>query len=164
MLSKKMLTQLNEQIALEMYSSNLYLAMSSWCAHKGYEGCAAFLYAHAQEELAHMHKLFNYVNETGAMAIVPASNQPPSEFNALKPLFETVFNHELSITKAINVLADTALGEKDYSTFNFLQWYVAEQHEEERLFKSVLDKLEIIGVDGRGLYHFDNEMGKLSSK
>lgn len=163
MLSQKMLDQLNRQVALEMYSSNLYLAMSSWCAHKGYEGCAAFLYAHAQEELTHMHKLFKYVNETGAMAIVPACDQPPSEFDSLKALFEQVFDHEVSITQAINALADTALGEKDYSSFNFLQWYVAEQHEEEKLFKSVLDKLEIIGVDGRGLYHFDNEMGKLSA-
>ncbi len=30
-------------------------------------------------------------------------------------------------------------------TFNFLQWYVAEQHEEEKLFKSVIDKLTLAG-------------------
>ncbi|MEF3495197.1 ferritin-like domain-containing protein, partial [Citrobacter freundii] len=34
---------------------------------------------------------------------------------------------------------------QDYPTFNFLQWYVAEQHEEEKLFKSVIDKLSLAG-------------------
>ena len=46
------------------------------------------------------------------------------------------------ITEKINKLAHVAFSTQDYSTFNFLQWYVAEQHEEEKLFKGVLDKLE----------------------
>ena len=58
-------------------------------------------------------------------------------------------------------LAHTAFEEKDYSTFNFLQWYVAEQHEEEKLFNTILDKIRIIGTEGRGLYHFDQEIAKL---
>ena len=51
--------------------------------------------------------------------------------------------------------------EKDYASFNFLQWYVAEQHEEEALFKGVLDKMEIIGLQGRGLFMIDREIGNL---
>ncbi|MBI3009620.1 MAG: ferritin, partial [Candidatus Omnitrophica bacterium] len=47
-------------------------------------------------------------------------------------------------------------------TFNFLQWYVAEQHEEESLFRSILDKLKIIGSDGRGLFFFDREISSFA--
>lgn len=56
------------------------------------------------------------------------------------------------------------IAEKDYSTFNFLQWYVSEQHEEEHLFRSILDLMEIVGLDGRGLYLVDKEIGKMSQK
>ena len=59
-------------------------------------------------------------------------------------------------------LVHAAFEEKDYSTFNFLQWYVAEQHEEEKLFNTILDKIRIIGTEGRGLYHFDEQMRQMS--
>jgi ferritin len=56
------------------------------------------------------------------------------------------------------------MNEKDYASFNFLQWYVAEQHEEEALFKGILDKIAIIGLDGRGLHMVDREIANLLRK
>jgi ferritin len=35
-----------------------------------------------------------------------------------------------------------------------------EQHEEEALFKSILDQIEVIGLDGRDLHIVDQEIGK----
>ena len=163
MLTKEMIEKLNEQINLEFYSSNLYLQMSSWAENKGYEGCAAFLKEHADEEMMHMKRLFTYVNETGALAVVGSIAAPPSEFKSIKDLFENVYEHEQMVTKKINQLAHTAFSNVDYSTFNFLQWYVAEQHEEEKLFKGILDKIEIIGEDGKGLFYIDKEIGGLAA-
>ena len=76
MLSPAMIDRLNKQINLEQYSSNLYLQMSAWCDHQGYTGSAAFLKEHAAEELTHMHKLFDYVSETGALATLGAVAAP----------------------------------------------------------------------------------------
>jgi ferritin len=163
MLSNKILNLLNEQIALEDYSANLYLAMSSWCANQKLSGAAKFLEAHSDDEHSHMRKLFTYVNETGSMAKIGALAQPPHQFDSIKDVFVKTFEHEQSITKKINELVDVALGEKDYSTFNFLQWYVAEQHEEEHLFRTILDMIDIIGVDGRGLFMIDREIGKMTA-
>ena len=52
--------------------------------------------------------------------------------------------------------------EKDYSAFNFLQWYVAEQHEEEKLFSGILDKFNIIGNDGKSIYLIDKDLAALA--
>jgi len=161
MLSEKMLDKLNEQINVEFYSSNLYLQMSSWCESQGLEGCATFLQAHAAEEMEHMQRLFTYVNECGALARIGAIEAPPTEFASIDQVFETTLKHERFVTQKINELADTAFQQKDYSTFNFLQWYVAEQHEEEKLFSTIVDKIRIIGTEGRGLYHFDQEISKM---
>jgi len=164
MLSPTMLTKLNEQIGHEYYSANLYLAMSSWCAAKALRGSARFLEGHADEELGHMRKLFTYVNDTGAQAIVPAIPQPPAMFESILDVFAKTLDHEKFVTDKINGLVDSALAEKDYSTFNFLQWYVAEQHEEETLFRTILDLVEVIGTEGRGLFLVDKEIGKMSKK
>ncbi len=163
MLSQTMIDKLNEQINLEFYSSNLYLQMASWCEHQGFEGCNAFLRRHAQEEMAHMQKLFDYVNETGAMVVLGSIQAPPHEFSSIREVFEATYNHECTVTQKINALAHTAFTEQDYSSFNFLQWYVAEQHEEEKLFKSILDKIDMIGMENKGLYYIDQEVAKLVS-
>lgn len=164
MLTPAMIERLNHQIRLEQYSSNLYLQMSAWCDQQGYTGSATFLREHSGEELQHMHKLFDYVCETGALAVLGALDAPPSVYKSLGEVFEVTYTHELSITAAINQLVASALAEQDFSTFQFLQWYVSEQHEEERLFKSILDKIAVIGLDGKGIYFLDKEIRKLAGQ
>ncbi len=164
MLSEKILNLLTEQICHEYYSANLYLAMSSWCGFKGLRGSAAFLQKHSDEEMGHMRRLFSYVADTGAQAIVPEVRKPPHEFDSIRAVFKLTLEHETFITRKINELVAVCLEEKDFSTFNFLQWYVGEQHEEEMLFRSILDLVELIGTEGRGLFLVDKEIGKFTKK
>ena len=158
MISKELLQKLNDQIGLEFESANIYLQMSSWCAAHGLDGCASFLREHTTEEMGHMTRLFDYVNEIGEMAIIPEIPKPRHEYENVRELFAATLEHERFITGKINDLVDAALKEKDFSTFNFLQWYVAEQHEEEALFKKILDLVDMVGFEGRGLYHLDKEI------
>lgn len=57
-----------------------------------------------------------------------------------------------------------SLEERDYATHNFLQWYVAEQIEEEAQAKTILDKINLIGDDKGGLYLFDRDIQQGSAK
>ena len=164
MLTPASVERLNKQINLEQYSSNLYMQMSAWCDHQGYTGCAAFLREHSLEELQHMYKLFDYVCETGALAQLAAVEAPSATYDSLAEVFRLIYEHELMITRSINKLVAAALAEEDFSTFQFLQWYISEQHEEERLFKGILDKISVIGLDGKGIYFLDKEIRKLAGK
>jgi len=161
MLSKSMVKKLNDHINLEFYSSNLYLQMSAWAEIKGLDGCAAFLREHAQEELGHMHRLFKYVYETGALAVVGAIKAPPTDFKSVSEVFQKVYEHEQFITSEINKLMSQAYKEEDFSTANYLQWYVAEQHEEEHLIQQILDKINNIGEKGSGVYFIDRAIGTM---
>ena len=112
--------------------------------------------------MEHMQRLFTYLCETGAMPRLAAIAAPKTEYASLKELFEEVYAHEKEITGKINKLVEETFKEKDYSSFNFLQWYVAEQHEEEHLFTSILDKFNVAGDTGIGLYHIDEDLGKMA--
>jgi ferritin len=162
MLSPTMVERLNQQINLEFYSSNLYLQMSAWCEDKSFDGAALFLRMHANEEMEHMKRLFTYVSETGGLPILGAIEAPPHDFESLRDVFVQIFEHECLITKQINELAHVAFSSQDYSTFNFLQWYVAEQHEE-KLFKGILDKLALIGEDGPAMFLIDKDFAALAT-
>lgn len=161
MLSKAMVNSLNNQIGLESYSSNLYQQMSAWAEVKGLEGCAAFLRSQAQDELAHMNRLFKYVYETGALPVIGAIKAPPTAYKSVSEVFRKVFEHEQFITGKINELLNLAIEERDHSTVNFLQWYVAEQHEEEHTIQKILDKIKNIGETGSGVFFIDRAVGAI---
>ena len=137
MLKPEMIEKLNEQMNLELYSSLLYQQMSAWCSYHTFEGAAAFLRRHAQEEMTHMQRLFDYLTDTGNLPRINTVESPFAEYSSLDELFQETYKHEQLITQKINELAHAAMTNQDYPTFNFLQWYVSEQHEEEKLFKSI---------------------------
>lgn len=163
MLSKRVTEALNKQIEMEAASSQYYLAMASWAETQGLKGVSAFLYKHADEERMHMLKLIKFVNERGAHGRVPALKRPPADFKSITRVFDEVLHHEVSVTEEINRLVDITLKEKDYTTHNFLQWYVAEQIEEEALARDLVDKLKLIGEDKGGLYLFDRDLQTLGT-
>lgn len=164
MLTKKMEQALNDQLAKEAYASNYYLAMASWCEKTGLRGSAGFMHEQSVEEREHMMKLVKYINEVGCHALAPEIKQPPNSYKSITHVYELALEHEINVTKSINKLVELALTSKDYGTFNFLQWFVAEQHEEENLFRNILDLIKITGTEGRGVFLIDNEIGKLRSK
>lgn len=164
MLSPQLSKALNKQIELEGFSSQYYLSMASWAETQGLNGVSTFLYHHADEERMHMLKLIKFVNERGGHGVVPALKQPPVTFKSVKAIFEEILKHEMSVTADINGLVDATLKEKDYTTHNFLQWYVSEQIEEEALARQIVDKLKLIGNDKGGLYFFDRDLEGMAKK
>lgn len=161
MLSAEVVNLLNEQVRKEMFASNLYLNMSSWCYKNHFDGAGEFLFTHAQEERDHATKLIKYLNDTDSKAVIDTIAKPESEFDSLLDVFEKIYTHELSITESITNLVDFTLSKKDFSTFNFLQWYVSEQHEEEALFRGILDKIKLIGEASHGPYLADEYIKSL---
>lgn len=161
MLNPKIEKALNQQVELEAASSQVYLAMASWAEVNGYEGIAGFLFKHSDEERMHMLKLLKFINERGGHGVVPALKQPAAKYKGVKDLFQDVLNHEILVSTEINKLVDICLKEKDYTTHNFLQWYVSEQIEEEALARKIIDKLKLIGSDPGGLYFFDRDIASM---
>ena len=155
---------LNDQIQKEAFSSQFYLAMASWSEANGLNGTAKFMYAHSDEERFHMLKLIKFVNERGGCAEIAGVSTPPKEFTDLKNVFESLLKHEIMVTESINNLVDICLQEKDYTTHNFVQWYVSEQIEEEALARTMLDKLRLIGDHQGGVYLFDRDLENSSQE
>jgi ferritin len=161
MLSPKIEKALNQQVLLEAESSQIYLAMASWAEVEGLSGVAAFLYKHSDEERMHMLKLVKFINERGGHGVIPQLKAPAAKYKGVKELFQQVLDHEILVSTEINRLVDSCLKEKDYTTHNFLQWYVSEQIEEESLARHILDKLKLIGGDKSGLYMFDRDVSSM---
>ena len=160
MLTKKVESILNVQIDKEDYSSQLYLSMASWAENQGFEGVSNWLYAQSEEERVHMLKLVKYVNERDGVAIIPEIKKPPVDFGDIFKAFDQVLKHERFISASINEIVAVCIAEKDFTTQNWIQWFVTEQIEEESSVKAIIDKLNLLGKNN--LYMFDRDIMNMS--
>lgn len=155
-MNKKVEDILNLQIGKEGYSSNLYLSMACWAETEGYNGIAGWLYVQADEERMHMLKFVKYINERGGKAMVPEVKQPPVAFGDVQAMFKQVLEHEEYITNSINEIVALCQTEKDFTTQNWVQWFVNEQIEEEASVRLIIDKLKLVGT--ANMYIFDRDI------
>jgi len=151
------------QIKNEEHSSRLYLSMASWCQVNGYPGAAAFLFKQTDEERMHQLKFVHYLNDRNGYSKLLALDNPTADYSSLLDVFEKVMIHEEFITASINDLYEIAINNKDYTTGNFLQWYINEQIEEERTMHGILDKMKLAGNEAGGLFHIDKELSALAA-
>lgn len=163
MLKKAVETAINEQIRREEFSSRLYLAMAIWCETNGFPGAAAFLYRQTEEERFHQLKFIHYVNDRGGKACLFALEQPESDYSSLLDIFKRVMVHEEFVSASVNELYEVTLNEKDYTTGNFIQWFITEQIEEESTMKTILDKISLVGEDKAGMFHIDKELAAMTA-
>lgn len=158
MLNKKVEKALNDQINAETWSAYLYLSMSAYFQSIGLPGFANWMKVQYEEELAHAMIQFNYVNERGGKVTLKALEKPITEFKNAIDVYEISLQHEIKVTGLINNLMNIAIAEKDHATANMLQWFVAEQVEEEANFSEILSQLKLIKNDGQGLLLLDREL------
>ena len=159
MISDDMQRALQQQLNYEFSSAYLYLAMSAYCAHIGFNGAASWLKQQYEEEQMHATRIYNYLVDQGAHVVLQEIPQPPSEFGTILDVFKSSLKHEQKMTEKLNNLSDQALKEKDHATYNLLQWFVNEQVEEEATVGEIISKLKLVKDDGYGLLMIDNELG-----
>lgn len=160
MVSKKMQDALNGQMNAELYSAYLYLAMAAYYEDKDLPGFANWMRVQAQEEMTHAMKFYDYLVQRGARVVLDTIEKPPFEWESPLDVSENVLDHEKKVTGLINDLVNLAMEEKDHATNNFLQWYVAEQVEEEESVGSVLQKVRLAADSSSGLLMVDSELAQ----
>jgi ferritin len=160
MLNKRIETELNKQINRELFSSYLYLSMASYFQSVNLLGFANWMQIQVQEELVHVQKMYNFVNERGGRVTLEAIAKPATEWDSPLAAFESTLKHEMSITQAINDLVNIALEEKDHATNIFLQWFVTEQVEEEATATDVINNLKLMKDAPGAIFMLDRELSQ----
>lgn len=154
-------TILNKQVKQEAEAAQIFLSYAVWAESKGYSGVANLLFRHSGEERDHMMKVIQYIQQRGGKTKITELAAPPNDPKNMQDCFEKLFMHEVDNTKAIYEIVNLAQEEKDWATWNFAQWFVAEQIEEETLVMDMLNKLKIAGgskASEESLLLFDKDL------
>lgn len=157
---KELANEMNVQINKEIYSAYLYWAMSAYCESLNLKGAANWFQSQAGEEMVHAMKFYHFLLERGEEVELLQIDQPEKEWKNLLAVFEQAYEHEQFVTSRINLLVKMARENDDYASENFLQWFIAEQVEEEASALEIVQKLKLVGDHPQGLFMIDAELAK----
>ncbi len=160
MIKEKIQDALNKQLNAELYSSYLYLSMAAYFESVSLKGFANWMRVQAREELDHAMKFYDYINERSGRVNLTSISAPSAQWDSPLAAFEQVYEHEQKVTGLINDLVNLAESEADQATNDFLQWFVAEQVEEESSADEIVQKLRLLGEDRSRLFMLDQELGQ----
>ena len=159
MLSPDIENAMNTQIAAELYSSHLYLAMSAYCEEQALPGFARWFRLQSDEEREHALKFLRHVVDRGGRVMLTSVDEPASDFGTAQGAFEQALAHEMNVSMMIDGLFGMAVQHGDYASQVFLQWFVTEQVEEERTAAEIVQTLKTLGGEPASLLILDRELG-----
>jgi ferritin len=134
---------INKQIESEFKSFLIYNSMSNYLNYNGLTNGAELFKRYAHEELDHMHIFQDYLLDRNDLPCGCISTDPIEKFESPLQVIEKSFEHEVSVSNSIKEIAQVAISESDFMTYELTLQMLKEQVEEESKFETMLDKIEL---------------------
>jgi ferritin len=158
--SQKIEDAMNTQLGFELSSAYTYLSMAAYCEAESLPGFAHWMMLQYREELDHAGKFFDFIIDRGGRVRLEGIDKPKTDFSSTLEIFEVSLANEKAVTEAINELYTLTTKEQDYASQAFLNWFVTEQVEEEKMVTEIIDALKRVGASGEALLLLDRELGR----
>ncbi len=151
---------LNEHLTLEFAAAHHYLALSIWFELNDLPGFASWMKQQSQDELGHAQRIIDHLLERDLEVTLPAIESPPTSWPSTVEAVQSVMQSEQRVTRSIDRLQEKATRTGDRAASLMLDWFVAEQVEEENAVRALLGRLRLAGDSSLGLLIVDQEMAK----
>lgn len=159
-MDEKLSLALNDQMNFEIYSSYIYLSMSSYFKSISMNGMCNWMDIQAREEATHARRFYNYLHERGEKVVLDSIPKPGNEWDSPLAVFKDALAHEKEVTARVNKLIDLSMEVRDHATTGHLQWFIDEQVEEEANAMEIVRQLEIAKDSPHALMLLDRELGQ----
>src|SRR5688572_32726848 len=135
-------TKLNEQIGNEFAAHQQYVAIAVHYDAETLPQLARFFYRQALEERDHAMMMVQYLVDADERVVIPGVAAPQVDFGDIVAPVALALQQEKRVSEQINGLAALARQEGDYSSEQFMQWFIKEQIEEIATMSDLLRVVE----------------------
>lgn len=146
---------LNERLKNEYEAHFFYRNAANWCANKGYDKAAAFFAADAATELEHAGKIQKFITDWGNNVTIP-NISVSEEFDSLPDIIGKAYDIECALYRAYDTNASNLF--VDRSFFNLMLEFVDIQRESVAEYRTLVDKLDLVGEDKTSIFIYENEV------
>lgn len=140
--SERFAEALNTQISNEFAAAHQYTAIAAYYAQETYPRLSAFFYAQADEEREHALKMVNYLLDRDVKADIGGVAEPQTDFADHVEPIKLALEQEKRVTVQISELFKIARETNDFTSEQFIHWFLEEQVEEESSMSDLLTVAE----------------------
>ncbi|MDP6172097.1 MAG: ferritin [Prochlorococcaceae cyanobacterium ETNP2_MAG_10] len=148
---------INSHLACEFQASHAYLAMSIWLREKDLAGFSTYMQMKSQEERGHADRLIAYLVDSDEQVELPAVEAPERNWESTQSLFDHVYEMEKDVTASINRIYSIAEQAGERSATAMLDWFIAEQLQEEAEARFVRKRLRLASNNTAALLLLDQQ-------
>jgi bacterioferritin B len=130
--------KLNEQIANEFAAHQQYVACAVYYDSEALPQLAGFFYRQALEERDHAMMMVQFLLDTDGEVTIPGVEAPRAQFEDVVAPIVLALEQERRVSEQINALAATAREAGDFTSEQFVQWFIREQTEEVATMSTLL--------------------------
>jgi ferritin len=131
MISNRLKQMLNEQVGHELSAQHAYLGMAAYFGLRNHDKWASIFHEQALEERVHALKIIQFLVDVGAQEELPALPAATVSCGSALDVVKAALNQEQQVSAQFQAMAKAAIEESDFTAFQFLQWFIEEQVEEE---------------------------------
>jgi ferritin len=135
-------SRLNEQIANEFAAHQQYVACAVYYDAETLPQLARFFYRQAVEERDHAMMMVQYLIDADAETTIPGVAAPQTEFEDIVEPVALALEQEKRVSDQINGLTAIAREAGDFTSEQFMQWFIKEQVEEVATMSDLLRVVE----------------------
>ncbi len=148
---------INNHLSCEFQAGHTYLAMSIWLREKDLPGFSSYMQTKSQEERGHADRLIAYLVDCDEKVELPSLDAPKRSWSSTGALFDQVYEMEQEVTASINRIYSIAEQAGERSATAMLDWFVAEQLQEEAEARFVRKRLRLAGDNSASLLLLDQQ-------
>lgn len=150
---------IKQQVSNELRAAYAYMGMSAYFDGQDLPGFGKWFRAHAQEEVGHAMRLYDFLVACDVPVDFDAMDAPKVTYDSPRAAIEAGLRKEQAVTDQIKHMFEVAHEAKEFTTQPMLHWFLAEQVEEEDLFRNTLNDVIAAGESAFHLRELDRRMG-----
>lgn len=130
------------QVGFELSAHQTYYGISLYFERKSLKRWARLFHGQSVEEAQHASKIINFLIDNEVEMDLPAIGASSTRYASASEAVQTALDSEIRVTAQFDTLASVAQDTADHRSFEFLQWFIEEQVEEERTMRELLDLID----------------------
>src|SRR5262245_35044708 len=139
MISKRLADMLTAQIASELSAHMIYQAVSIYFRRQSLQRWGKLFFDQGVEEAVHANKIIDFLVDQDVAFELPKLPGAKTEFKSPLDAVRTTLANEQKVSGQFQAMAKAALDEGDHTSYQFLNWFIEEQVEEERTAQALVD-------------------------
>jgi ferritin len=133
---------LTAQIASELTAHQLYMGISLHFARESLNAWAKHFHDQAVEEAGHAEKIIHFLIDNDVEFTLPQVGGAPTSYKSASDAIAAALASERKVTQQFEAIANAAREAQDNRTYQFVQWFIEEQVEEERTAQALIDLVD----------------------